>query len=261
MIARYMLRFASVMLLTIFLIFEPSAGGVAVAEAGEVKVAVASNFLKPLEKLAKSFGNSSGHSVIISAGSTGKLYAQIVRGAPFEVFLAANAREPERLEQEGMTVPGSRFTYALGKLILWSAKPGIAPKDSLITDQYDRIALANPKLAPYGKAALQVLDRLGIAGNAREKLITGETVSQVHQFAAAGNVDFGFIALSQLALLKDNKKGSVWIVPDDLYDPIKQQAVLLNRGESNPAAKAFLAFMESGFARDEIGKLGYGMEP
>ena len=261
MIARYTLRFAAVMLLPILPVFGLWAGAVALAEAGEVKVAVASNFLKPLKKLAKSFENTSGHGVIISAGSTGKLYAQIVRGAPFEVFLAANAREPERLEKEGLISAGSRFTYALGELVLWSAKPGIDVKDILTTDQYNRIALANPKLAPYGKAAVQVLDQLGVAESASDKLITGETVSQVHQFAAAGNVDFGFIALSQLALLKGNKKGSVWIIPANFYDPIKQQAVLLKLGEDNPAAKEFLAFMKSGAARDEIAKLGYGLEP
>ncbi|MCB1887548.1 MAG: molybdate ABC transporter substrate-binding protein, partial [Rhodocyclaceae bacterium] len=195
------------------------------AGAGEVAVATASNFLQPLRQIAPAFEAASGHRVKISSGSTGKLYAQIKQGAPFDVFLAANTREPKRLEAEGEIVAGSRFTYALGTLVVWSATADIDPHKALLAGDYRRIAVANPKLAPYGCAMVQVFDHLGIADQAAGRTVKAENVSQALQFAQSGNTTFAGVALSQVKALKGAETGSLWIVAPDLYDPIAQQAV------------------------------------
>ncbi|MEL6979520.1 MAG: molybdate ABC transporter substrate-binding protein [Pseudomonadota bacterium] len=242
-----------------------SLGAAPRAAAGEVAVAVASNFLQPLREIAPVFEAESGHTLRISAGSTGKLYAQIVQGAPYDVFLAANVRDPERLEAEGEAAAGSRFTYALGRLVFWGAEPGLDPKAMLQTGAYSRLAIANPKLAPYGRAARQALDQLtldqlGGESAAAPPIILAETVSQALQFARTGNVDLAAFALSQVSAGGLEEDGSLWIAPETLYDPIRQQAVLLNRGEDNPAAVAFYAFLRSDAARAAIIGFGYGVE-
>lgn len=227
------------------------------ADAGEVRLGVASNFLKPVRVIAEKFEKATGAAVKISSGSTGKLFAQIKKGAPFDAFLAANAREPARLEKEGDAVPGTRFTYALGELVLWTHEKGIDPKQMLIGGKYDHIALANPKLAPYGKAAIEAMEKLGVSKAAASKIIKCENVSQAHQFAVIGNVELAFFANSQVAKAKDADKGSSWIVPEDLHSKISQEAVLLKAGEKNKAASDFLAFLKSELIRKLIVEFGY----
>jgi len=230
------------------------------AAAGEMKLAVASNFLKPIRIIAKTFKSETGTSVRISAGSTGKLYAQIKKGAPFDVFLAANAREPARLEAEGNAVEGTRFAYALGRLVLWTHRPGLAPKQLLLDGSYEHIALANPKLAPYGQAAVQVLEKLGVYRTARQNFVTGENVAQAYQFAMVGNVELAFISYSQVVFAKAADRGSSWLVPPDYHAKISQQAVLLKAGEGNPAAADFLTFLKSEPVRKMIVEFGYEVE-
>ncbi len=226
--------------------------------AGEARVAVAANFLGGLRDLAPAFTAASGHRLKISAGSTGKLYAQIRNGAPFDVFLAADAERPLRLEREGLAVAGSRFTYAVGRLVLWSPRPGRFDDGLawLRAGEFRRIALANPATAPYGRAARQFLEghRLWRALSAR--LVRGESVAQAFQFVATGAVDAGFVALAQLrsGVVKD---GSRWPVPARFHDPIEQQAVLLARGTANPAARAFLDFLRAPATRERIAAAGY----
>ena len=230
------------------------------AAAGEIKLAVASNFLKPIRAIAKTFKSETGTAVRISAGSTGKLYAQIKKGAPFDVFLAANAREPARLETEGDAVEGTRFAYALGRLVLWTHRPGLDPKQLLLDGSYEHIALANPKLAPYGQAAVQVLEKLGVYKAARQGFITGENVAQAHQFAKVGNVELAFISYSQVVLATEADRGSSWLVPSGHHAKISQQAVLLKAGEDNQAAADFLAFLKSEPIRKLIVDFGYEVE-
>lgn len=233
------------------------------ASAEPLRVAVASNFLMPAKALAARFEQAAGRQVAISAGSTGKLYAQIVNGAPYSVFLAANAAEPARLEAEGLAVAGSRFTYATGRLVLWSSdgtllKPGDSA-DLIRRGDFARLAIANPRTAPYGAAAVQALRSLDIDANAlKSRLLRGENVSQTYQFVATGNADLGFVAFSQLSNPKRLSGGSHWLVPADLYDPIEQQAVLLIRGLDDQDAKSFLDYLRHPEALDLIAAFGYG---
>lgn len=236
------------------------ASGVRVVEAEEIKLAVAANFLKPIRVIAEKFEKETGNAVKISAGSTGKLYAQIKKGAPFDAFLAANSREPERLETEGDIVPGSLFVYAIGQLVLWSHQKGVDPKKMLLDADYQHIALANPKLAPYGKAAIETMEKLGVMSAAEPKLIKCETVSQAHQFAVIGNVELSFFAYSQIAMADEADKGSSWIVPADQHSKIAQAAVLLKAGETNKAASDFLAFLKTEPVRKLIVEYGYMVE-
>lgn len=225
------------------------------ANAGQAHVAVASNFLAPLKEIVKAYNKLSFDYITISSGSTGKLYAQIVNGAPFDVFLAANAREPQRLEQGGFAL--NRFTYARGKLALWSRTPGYLspdPEQVLKQGQYRRLAYANPKTAPYGAAAQAVIHRLGLQQQLQGKIISGENVAQTYQFVASGNAELGFLALSQVMAYKDE----YWLVPEDWYPPIEQQAVLLKRAKDNLAAKDFLQFLQSKWAQEIIHAMGYG---
>lgn len=231
------------------------------ALAEPLRIAVASNFLMPARALAEQYRVETGQPVKISAGSTGKLYAQIVNGAPYDLFFAANAREPERLEAAGLTVPGSRFTYALGRLVLWSAD-GERLKDAdgaawLKRGDYARLAVANPKTAPYGAAAVQVLDALAVDRSRAGRLVVGENVSQAYQFAASGNVDAGFVALSQILT---RPGGSYWQVPADDYAPIAQQAVWLKRSADKAEARAFIDWLRSARVAAVIAGFGYGVE-
>ncbi len=234
--------------------------------ADEVSVAIAANFTEAARKIADAFEQSSGHHTRLSFGSTGQLYTQITNGAPFEIFLAADAARPEKAEQKGYAVSGSRFTYARGALVLWSPKPNLFDDGEtwLEHGEYGRIAIANPKTASYGLAAQQVLQKLGLWNRLIGELARGNSIAQTFQFVATGNADAGFVALSQVIVNKavgngnsEGFGGSVWNIPVNYYAPIEQQAVLLRKGENNPAASAFIAFMKSTAARAIISGYGY----
>ncbi len=229
--------------------------------AEEVLVAQAANFSKPMEEIARKFERATGHRVRISAGSTGKLYAQIQNGAPFDLFLAADQRRPRLLEEEGMTVPGSRFTYAVGRLTLWSRDPQRVTGDGaavLRHGDFNHLAIANPKTAPFGGAAVQVMQRLGVEDILANKIVQGENIAQAFQFVFTGNAELGFLSLSQVLDPRVNGAGSRWDVPQDLYDPLKMDAVLLNRSERNPAAMALLDYLKRGEAQAIMERYGYG---
>ena len=227
--------------------------------AGEVRAAVASNFSAPMERIVPLFQQESGHVVKVSFGSSGKFYSQIKEGAPFDVFLAADEKNPKLLEKEGLAVEGSRFVYALGKLVLWSARPGYVDDKGhvLRKGSYGKIAYADPKLAPYGLAAKETLEELGLWNVVQSKLVTGESITQTYQFIATENAELGFIALSQIT--KDGKvtDGSWWIVPAHMYNPIKQSAVQLTAAKDKVAAQAFLSFLKSEKAVAIIRSFGY----
>lgn len=229
------------------------------ALADEVQVAVAANFTAPIQAIAKDFEKDTGHKLVASFGATGQFYAQIKNGAPFEVLLAADDTTPAKLEQEKATVPGSRFTYAIGKLALWSAKDGYvdAKGDVLKKGDFQHLSIANPKTAPYGLAATQVLDKLGLKDKLAGKLVEGQNIGQAFQFVSTGNAELGFVALSQV--YKDGKvtAGSAWIVPADLYAPIRQDAVILEKGKDNAAAKALVEYLKGPKAAAVIKSYGY----
>lgn len=231
------------------------------ANAGEVNAAVAANFTAPAQQIAESFQKETGHTVKFSFGSSGKFYSQIQNGAPFDVFLAADEKNPKLLEQEGLAVKDSRFVYALGKLVLWSAKPGFVDDKGAVLGKgsYDKLAYADPKLAPYGLAAQETLQKMNLWDKVQGKLVTGESITQTYQFAATGNAELAFIALAQIT--KDGKvsEGSWWMVPADMYNPIKQSAVQLSAAKDPAAAKAFMAFLKSGKALAIIRGFGYGL--
>lgn len=229
------------------------------AWADEVQVAVAANFTAPIQALAKDFEKDTGHHLIASFGATGQFYAQISNGAPFDVFLAADDTTPAKLEAEKQIVPGSRFTYAIGTLALWSAKPGYVDAEGAVlkANQYQHLAIANPKTAPYGLAATQVLAKSGLTEATKTKLVEGQNITQAYQFASTGNAELGFVALSQI--YKDGKitDGSAWIVPASMHDPIRQDAVILLKGKDNPAAKALVDYLRGPKAAAVIKAYGY----
>ncbi|HSD39084.1 MAG TPA: molybdate ABC transporter substrate-binding protein [Rhodocyclaceae bacterium] len=230
--------------------------------AAEVQVAVAANFSGPFEKIAAEFAAETGHKAVVAVGATGKFYAQIKSGAPFEVLLSADDETPRKLIVEGDAVTGSQFTYAKGKLVLWSAKPGLVDEKGavLLRDDIAHIALANPKLAPYGLAAEETLKAGKIYDAVKPKLVMGESITQAYQFVATGNAEIGFVALSQIAAPGKAVEGSAWIVPANLYSPILQDAVLLKKGEANPAAAALLKFLKGDKARAVIKAYGYELQ-
>jgi len=228
-------------------------------QAAEVQVAVAANFIAPAQQIAAEFERRSGHKAILSSGATGKFFTQIVNGAPFEVFLAADDVTPARLENENAAVAGSRFTYAVGTLVLWSAKPDLvdAKGEVLKSGRFNKLALANPKTAPYGAAAIETLTRLKLLESLRPRFVQGENIAQTHSFIVSGNAELGFIALSQV--IEDGRiaRGSAWRVPADQHQPIRQDALLLQRGEHNPAARALLDYLRSASAVALIRAYGY----
>ena len=232
------------------------------AFADEVSVAVAANFTDASRDIVPLFEQATGHSVKISYGSTGKLYAQIEHGAPFDVFLAADTQRPARAEQRGLAVPGSRFVYARGQLVLWSAREGLVDDgESFLKDAaLNYLALANPKTAPYGLAAQQVMENLGVWNDLQAKLVRGDSIAQTFQFVVTGNAEAGFVALSQVRAWQDGDAGSTWMIPATYYAPIEQGAVLLKKGASNAAARAFLDFLKSDAARAVIERYGYRVE-
>lgn len=229
------------------------------AQAAEVSVAVAANFAAPLKRIAAAFEQHSGHRVLSAVGSTGSLYAQVVHGAPFQVFLSADQKTIVRLEAEGHLAPGTRHTYATGRLALWSAQPRMVDSQGEVLrgTRIQRLAIANPKLAPYGAAALETLDHLGLRAHWQPRIVQGENIAQVQQFIASGNAPLGFVALSQVMLEGRLTGGSVWVVPSSLHTPLKQDAALLKRGVDSAAARAFMDFLRSEPARAIIRAHGY----
>jgi molybdate transport system substrate-binding protein len=229
------------------------------AWADEVQVAVAANFTAPIQAIAKDFEKDTGHKLVAAYGATGQFYAQIKNGAPFEVFLAADDSTPKKLEEENEIVPGSRFTYATGTLALWSAKPGYVDSkgEVLKKNQFQHLSIANPKAAPYGLAATQVLDKLKLTEATKSKIVEGQNITQAFQFVSTGNAELGFVALSQV--YKDGRvtEGSAWIVPANLHEPIRQDAVILNKGKDNAAAKALVDYLKGPKAAAVIKSYGY----
>ncbi|PLC50764.1 molybdate ABC transporter substrate-binding protein [Pollutimonas subterranea] len=244
---------------TRFLIVAVTLAFSASIQAAEVSVAVAANFTAPMKEISAQFEKDTGHKAALSFGATGKFYAQIKNGAPFQVLLAADAATPAKLENEGLGVAGTRFTYAIGKLALWSKQPGVvdAKGQVLHTEKFDRLALADPKLAPYGAAAIETLNKLGLIEALTPKIVTGENIAQTYQFVATENAQLGFVALSQVFADGKVTEGSAWIVPAEMHAPIRQDAVLLTGGNGNPAAKALMDFLRGEKAAGIIRSFGY----
>lgn len=232
-----------------------------IADAETALVAVAANFTKPMAEIAEAFEKSTGHTAKLSYGSSGKFVAQFENGAPFEVFLSADDTSPAKLEESGLGVTGSRFTYAIGKLVLWSASPNLVDSQgqALNSGNFKHIALADPKLAPYGMAAVDTLKNLGLLEKLTPLFVQGENIAQTLQFVNSGNAELGFVALSQVIENGKIGSGSGWIVPATLYRPILQDAVLLKTGAENPAAKALLEFLKTPPALAIIEKYGYAL--
>lgn len=225
------------------------------ATASEVRVAVAANFTEPAREIARGFEAATGHRAVLSFGSSGQFYAQIANGAPFEVFLSADVERPQKAEAEGLAVPGTRFTYATGRLVLWSRTPGLVTgQATLARGGFERLAIADPRTAPYGLAAVETLRSLGLYDRLSGKLVQGASIAQAYQFASTGAAEVGLVALSQVA---KTRGGSRWIVPARLHSPIAQQAVLLKPGADDPAARAFLAYLKGPQARAVIRRYGY----
>jgi len=228
-----------------------------VSMADEIRVAVASNFVGTMKVLVNEFESNAEHRVILIPGSTGKHYAQIVNGAPFDLFFAADAKRPELLDTQNLVESSSRFTYAIGKLVLWSALEGVIDSEGKVIagGNFRYLAIANPKLAPYGKAAKEVIGAKGVWDALQGKLVKGENVAQTYQFVDSGNAELGFVSYSQIIKSGEVTKGSHWIVPENLYSSIEQQAVLL---KNNEAARAFLIYVKSDEALEIIQSFGYG---
>jgi molybdate transport system substrate-binding protein len=222
-------------------------------------IAVAANFMAPMQQMLPAFEAATGHKLQLSSGSTGKFYAQIKNGAPFDVLLAADDETPIKLEQEGAAVAGSRFSYAIGKLVLWSASvDGVDAKGEVLRQgKFSHLAIANPKLAPYGRAAQESLQALGLWDGLQGKLVTGENIAQTQQFVASGNAQLGLLALSQVWRDGRLSSGSAWLVPEKLHAPIRQDAVLLLKGKDNPAAQALLSYLRSDAAKAVLRSYGY----
>ena len=247
-------RFAPVCLTSLLAVF-----AIGAAQADEVQVAVAANFTAPIQAIAADFEKDTGHKLIAAYGATGQFYTQIKNGAPFEVFLSADDTTPEKLEREGDTVKGSRFTYAVGTLALWSAKNGYVDTkgEVLKKNEYQHLSIANPKTAPYGLAATQVLEKLKLTEATKAKIVEGQNITQAYQFVSTGNAELGFVALSQIYKEGKVTSGSAWIVPASLHDPIKQDAVILNNGKDNAAAKALVEYLKGPKAAAVIKSYGY----
>ncbi len=233
--------------------------GVSLAQTAELKLAVASNFVQPAKDIAAEFEKVSGHTVSITPGATGKFYAQIVNGAPFDVLLAADDEIPAKLEKEARAVTGTRFTYAIGRLVLWSPKADFVDDGGQVlkSGKFAYLAMANPKVAPYGLAAVQAMQKMGVLSALEPKVVQGENIAQTYQFVVTGNAQLGFVALSQVFQNGKLKSGSGWIVPENLYDAIRQDAILLNAGKASPAAAALLEYLKSEKAKKIIASYGY----
>lgn len=228
------------------------------AAAASTHVAVAANFTDAAQEIAAAFAKATDHEAVLSFGATGQLYTQITKGAPFEVFLAADDERPALAVQEGYGVKDSVFTYAIGQLVLYSAEAGrVSGPESLKRGDFQKIAVANPTTAPYGTAAVEAMERLGVHAELQPKIVQGQNIGQTYQFVETGNAELGFVALGQVS---QSDAGSRWVVPQDLYEPIRQDAVLLIKGENNPAATAFLEFLKGPEAGAIIEKYGYALD-
>lgn len=229
------------------------------AHAETISVAVASNFTAPMQKIAAQFEKDTGHKAELSFGATGKFYAQISNGAPFGILLAADDKTPTKIAQEGKGDAASRFTYSIGKLVLWSKQDGYvdANGEVLKTGKFQHVAIANPKLAPYGLAAEQTLTKLNLLDAIKPKFVQGENIGQTYQFAATGNAELGFVALSQVMEDGKIKAGSAWVVPAEMHEPIRQDAIVLNNAKDNVAAKALMDYLKGDKARAIISAYGY----
>lgn len=229
------------------------------AHADTVSVAVAANFTAPMQKIAAEFAKDTGHKAELSFGATGKFYAQISNGAPFGVLLAADDTTPAKIAREGKGVADSRYTYAVGKLVLWSKQDGYVDAQGAVlkTGKFQHVAIANPKLAPYGLAAEQTLTQLGLLEQIKPKFVQGENIGQTYQFAATGNAELGFVALSQVMEDGKIKSGSAWLVPPNMHEPIRQDAIVLNTAKDNAAAKALMDYLRGDKARAIITSYGY----
>lgn len=231
------------------------------ASAEQVIVAVAANFVPPFREIALEFERVTGHNVKVAAGSTGNFYSQIKNGAPFDVFFSADVERPKLLEEEGLGVKDSRVTYAVGRLVLWSPTPSLLKgADTLNSQYFKHLAIANPKTAPYGTAAMQTMRKLGIWETLQPRIVTGENLGQTMGFIESGNAELGFVALSQVLDPKLKGKGAHWDVPADLHEPIRQDMILLTKGKDNPAAKALIEFMGGLQAKAIIERYGYGLK-
>jgi len=230
-----------------------------VSHAEQITVACASNFSGAMKEIVAVFEQQSGHQVNLVFGSSGRIYAQIKNGAPFDIFFSADQQKPMALATEGLIVSHSRFTYALGALVLWSSNPAVNVEQAEVVRQhnYTKLAIANPKLAPYGRAAVEALDSLGLSDASRNKWIQGENIAQTFQFVSTGNAEIGFVALSQVTVDGEIKNGSGWIVPSSLYSPIKQDVVLLRKAEQSEAARALLDFVQGQQGQRIVEAFGY----
>ena len=231
-------------------------------QASEVKVAVAANFSAPMKAIAQSFERDTGYKTSLAFGATGQFYAQIRSGAPFHILLAADDLVPAKLASEGLGLASSRFTYASGRLVLWSKTPGIVDDkgEILRSAGFEKIAIANPKLAPYGAAAIDVINRLGISEQVKPKVVEATNIAQAFQFVASGNATLGFVALSQVYENGQIKNGSGWIIPSEMHRPINQDALLLNAGRDNPAAAALMEYLRGEKASAVIRGFGYELK-
>jgi molybdate transport system substrate-binding protein len=225
------------------------------ADAAQTNVAVAANFTDAAKEIAGAFKTNTGHDAVLSFGSSGQFMTQISQDAPFEVFLSADDERPKKLVAQGLGVSDSEFTYAIGKLVLWSKQPGLVKGEETLKDaRFSKLSICNPVAAPYGAAAVETMKSLKLYDALQPKFVEGANISQAYQFVETGNAEVGFVALSQLA---GKNEGSRWMVPQDLYNPIIQGAVLLKKGEKNPAATAFMQFLKGPEARAIIEKYGY----
>ncbi|RIX42562.1 MAG: molybdate ABC transporter substrate-binding protein [Rhodocyclales bacterium GT-UBC] len=228
-------------------------------QADEVQVAVAANFTGPMQVISALFERDTGHKASLAFGATGKFYAQITNGAPFEILLSADDETPAKLIKEGYGVAGTPFTYAIGKLVLWSADPKLVDAKGAILKKggFKHLSLANPKAAPYGAAGMQVMTKLGVAEAIKPLIVQGENISQTHQFISTGAAELGFVAYSQVIKNGQIGSGSGWIVPANLYDPIRQDAVILAKGKDKPAAIALMNYLKGEKAQAVIKSFGY----
>ncbi len=229
------------------------------AFAGSANVAVAANFTEPVKEIAAAFKSRTGHELVLSFGSSGQFYTQITQDAPFEVFLSADSARPKKLADDGLGMKDSVFTYAIGKLVLWSKSPGVVKGEETLKDaRFAKVSICNPVAAPYGAAAVETMQALKVDAELKPKLVEGANITQAYQFVQTGNAEVGFVALSQVI---NDKDGSRWLVPQNLYKPITQDAVLLKKGEANAAARAFVDFLKSPESRAIIEKYGYEVPP